>query len=509
MNKLDNINKYFLNRIQTIELTKKGVVIDSNNILFDTIKNKPIQEIHPFFEIVNDLFETDDEEIEFNTINLDLEVKTIISDIVIYTGNEKENPIILVFDNTQNYYLVEEITQQKNEVFITDFFKTRELLKNEEEKAFKNRFLAGITDDLKTPISSISGLLEIFQKSNLTFDQVGLLKIIQSSVTHLNRLANDVLDLAKSEIGELYVELKSFDFNDLIQNIEKLFSHKFLLHGVDFKIIKSEKIPKYLIGDRERVMQIMTNLLENAYKYTSEGEVIFEIKIDNSGPNKIGLLFEVSDTGVGFDYSIKEELYKNYKKIQHKENGVSAIGLSIVGNLIKLLNGSIKFESTLNQGSKFSVYLPFVIGINIDRKTRNTVVDVFNKINIVKKANVLIVDDNEINQLVLMKLLTNHEGFFIDVANDSKKVMDMISKDTYNIIFIDLNMSETNSFEIISSIRNSENKKIKNLPIIALTGYDSEFQRKECKLLKVKHYIVKPYVNHEPFQAIYKILKLK
>ncbi len=507
MNELDKVYEYFLSKTQSIELTKKGMVISSNNTLFNTIKNQPINEIHPFFEIVNDIFNIDDEEIRFRGIHLDIESASIIADIAIYTGNIKKNPVILIFNNTENYNLVQEITQQKNDIFIANFFETQKLLKNEEEKALKNRFLASITDDLKTPISSVSGLLELFQKSNLTFDQVGLLKIIQTSMNHLNRLVNDVLDLTKSEIGNLNIEIKSFDFDGLIQNIEKLFINKFLLKGIDFKLIKSDRIPQFLIGDRERVMQIMVNLLENAYKYTEKGTVSFEIKIDNIGSGKIGLRFIIIDTGIGFDDSIKEELFKSFKKSHEKENEGPGIGLSIVGNLTKLLNGSIKFESKLNEGSKFDVFLPFTIDVNHERKAKINDL-VFKKITIDKKVNVLIVDDDEINQLVLMKLLVNHEGFFIDIANDSDKAMEMILKDSYNILFIDLSMSGNNGFNTISSIRNSENRKIKNLPIVALTGYESETERKKCKQLKVKDYIVKPYTNQELFQAIYKILKL-
>jgi two-component system, sensor histidine kinase len=508
MSELDSIQKYFLNKIQTIELSKSGIVINSNNILFKTIKNQDIKEIHPFFDILSHIFSVDNDEVNFNAIQLDLKDKIIIADIVIFTGSKTKTPTILIFDNTENYDIVQEITQQKNEIFINDFFKTQKLIRNEEERILKNEFLAGITDDLKTPITSISGLLELFQKGNLTFDQVELLKIITGAMSHLNRLVNDVLDLSKAEIGELNIELKPFDFDDLIQNIQKLFSNKFLLNGISFKIIKSDRIPKYLIGDKDRVMQIMNNLLENAHKYTKKGEVIFEIKIDNSSPSKIGLAFIVSDTGIGFDESSKKQLFKNFKKPHENDTDGPGIGLSIVGNLIKLLKGSIKYESAPNQGSTFNVFLPFAIDINNDRKAKTNEA-VFKKINIDKKVNVLIIDDDEINQLVLMKQLINHEGFFIDIANDSKKALDMISKDSYSILFIDLNMSGNNGFQTIESVRNSENKKTKKIPIIALTGYESEAERKKCKLLKVNEYLVKPYTNQNLFQDIYKVLKLK
>ena len=506
MSKSNSIYDYFLNRIQTIELTKDGIIVTSNNLLFKTTIGQPINEIHPFFEILNDIFSSDNEEIHFDTIQLDLPAKNIIADIVIHTGNEKINPMLLIFDNTKSYDLVQEITQQKNEVFIADFFKSQKLLKNEEEKALKNQFLASITNDLKTPISSVTGLLELFQKSNLTFDQIGLLNIIRASMSHLNRLVSDVLELTKSEMGNLNIEINTFDFDELVQSIEKLFSNKFLVKGIAFKVIKSDRIPKYLVGDRDRVMQILENLLENAYTYTKEGEVIFEIKIDTSSSNKIGLSFIISDTGIGLDENVKDQLFKSFKSKQDNERG--GIGLSIVGNLIKLLNGSIKVESKPNKGSRFIVFLLFTIDVNKERKIKNTNVT-FKKRNFEHKVNVLLVDDNEINQLVLMKLLINHEGFFIDIANDANKAMEMILKDTYDILFIDLNMKANNGFATIESIRNNANRQIKRLPIICLTSYETEVERKKCKVLKVNEYLVKPYTNQELFEAIYRILKLK
>ncbi|AWG21117.1 hypothetical protein FFWV33_05995 [Flavobacterium faecale] len=509
MNESNAIYNYFLNRIQTIELTKKGTVVASNNLFFKINKGQAVNEIHPFFEIVNDIIASDNEEIVFDTIQLDFSDQVIISDIVIYTGNKKVNPVILIYDNTKSYDIVQETTQQKNEVFIADFFKTQKLLKSQEEKELKNEFLAGITDSLKTPISSISGLLELFEKSNLNFDQKGLLKVIRTSMSHLNRLTNDVLDLTKSEMGNLNIELSSFDFDDLIEDIEKLFSNKFLLKGIAFKVIKSDRIPRFLIGDRARVLQIMEYLLENAYKYTNEGEVIFEVKIDNSGnPKKIGLLFVVSDTGVGFDDTIKEQLFKGFKRINEQDKDRIGMGLAVVGNLIQLLNGSVKVESKPNIGSTFSVFMQFNIDLNLDTKATTSNLP-FKKREIRKKLSILLVDDNEINQLVLMKLLINHQGFFIDIATNAEQAMNMVLKDSYNLVFVDLNLSANNGFKTIELIRANEEPKIKKLPIVAFTSYEGEMEVKKCKLLKVNEYMVKPYTNQELFEVIYSVLDIK
>jgi two-component system, sensor histidine kinase len=506
MTELEGIHKFFSQKIQTIELDYDGVILDSNNQLFKLTKKKNIKEFHPFFEIVSQIFNQPDQEIFFNTIQLEIQKKSIITDIIISSGKDNKNPTILIFDQSDHYKDVQEITQQRNEVFIKNFFENQQLQKNEEEKYLKNKFLASITKDLRTPISSVAGLLGLFQKGSLTFEQNELIQTIRASMNHLNRLVNDVLDLSKSEIGELSIDLRPFSFDDLIKNVENLYSNKFLLKGVSFEVIKPSKIPDNLIGDKQRVLQIIINLLENAYKFTQTGEVTFEIKIDHITPQKLGLNFIVNDSGIG----IEEAKFESIKKHFHKNNDNpfegSGLGLPLIKNIVKLLNGTVKIESKLNQGSAFSVFIPF--DLDVKKKGKNKINLEYKKIEITQKFNVLIVDDNEINQLVLMKLLVNHGGFYMDVANNGLVATDMVQKENYDLIFMDMHMPILDGMGAITFIRKNENKTIKKTPIIVLTAIESEEERKKCKSLKVNDYILKPYTHQELFTSVYNVLKM-
>ncbi|WP_310554618.1 response regulator [Flavobacterium sp.] len=507
MNEIKGIHKFFSNKIQTIELDKDGIILNSNNQLFVVTPKESIQNFHPFFEIISTLFQKDNDEVYFNTVHLEVVEKTFIADIIIDSGNKIKNPSILIFDQSEHYKDVQEITQQRNEVFIKNFFESQKLIKIEDERIIKNKFLASITKDLRTPISSVAGLLGLFQKGSLTFEQNELIKTIRLSMNHLNRLVNDVLDLSKVEIGELNFDIKPFLFDDLVTNVENLYQNKFLLKGIHFKVIKPSKIPNKLLGDKHRVLQVIINLLENAYQFTNTGEVIFEIKIDNISPSKTGLNLIIKDTGIGFEADKIEQLRKSFSKAHDTTIEGSGMGLSIVKSVVKLLNGSIRFESKKDIGTVFNIFLPFELDVKKTEKPKN--IQPFKKVEINKKINVLIVDDNEINQLVLMKLLVDHAGFYMDIASNGKVAVEMVQKENYDLIFMDMHMPILDGIGAITIIRGSDNKKIKKTPIIVLTAVESSDERKKCKALKVNYYVLKPFSSQELFTSIYTVLKLK
>jgi CheY-like chemotaxis protein/anti-sigma regulatory factor (Ser/Thr protein kinase) len=291
--------------------------------------------------------------------------------------------------------------------------------------------------------------------------------------------------------------------DELIKNIERVYLEKFILKGVDFKIVKSSKLPSKLIGDYNRVLQILTNIIENAYKYTNKGEVILKINLDYRRAKAIRVRFSVEDTGVGFvkEHNTKFESFKKH----HKEDfSGSGLGLSIVTNLIQLMNGSFTFDSILNEGSVFIVNLPFNIELESDNLKKKT--PKFSKIDIKVKYNVLITDDNEINQLVLTKLLLNHGGFYIDLANNGKHAIEMATKEKYDLIFMDLQMPIMNGFEAIEILNND--KETKNTKIIALSAFDTVQDQEIGKKLNVDDYVVKPFSKEELFSSIYKVLKI-
>ncbi|WP_338377617.1 response regulator [uncultured Flavobacterium sp.] len=498
------IDNYLNIKVQKIEFDFQGRIIFSDDILFPTKNASSIYDIHPFFEIINEIIQVKNREEIFKIILFELEKTTFIVDIIVYSGNKEINPFLLIFDRSEYYTEIQQVTQDKNELFISNFHENEKNIKLNEEKSFKNKFLASISHDLKTPIAGVIGLLDLFKKENLTYDQKELLSTINSSMIHINRLVGDIFDLSKIEYGEFQIENNSFDLEEIIKNIERVYLEKFILKNVEFQVVKSNKVPVKLIGDYNRVIQIITNLVDNAYKYTNKGKVVFEINLDYRRAKNVRLKFSVKDTGIGFDITSKEQ-FESFKKLHHQNIEGSGLGLSIVIKLIELMKGTFSFDSKINEGSLFEITLPFET--EIESQKSKTTIKKFTKIDIKNKFNVLIVDDNEINQLVLMKLLVNHGGFYMDIANNGEKAIEMAKKEDYDLIFMDLHMPKMNGFEAIEYITSNEN--LKKSKIIALSAYDIKKDKELAKTLKVDDYIVKPFVSEELFTSIYNVLNIK
>lgn len=497
------INKYLETKYQIIEFDKNGTILSSNNCFFSVSKSKKIYDLHPFFEIINDLLIENEIETIFKTILIQIKSTDIISDVVVYSGNTNQNPFVILFDKTDYYTEIQEITQNKNELFISNYFQNEKNLKLTDEQSFKNKFFASISHDLKTPITGALGLLELFKKENLTYEQKELLHTISNSMIHMNRLVSDVFDLSKIEFGELKIINNPFDLDSMIKNIEHVYLEKFILKNIEFKIIKAANVPTKLIGDYNRVAQIFINLLDNAHKYTNEGKVTVEIKLDYRRAKNVWLKFCFSDTGIGFDSKIKK--FESFRKFNNLNFEGAGLGLSIVSNLIELMKGSMKFESEIGNGSRFEITLPFEA--KIQSKIIKSKKPDFEKLIIKNKFNVLIVDDNEINQLVLMKLLVNHGGFYMDVAVDGCKALELMDKEKYDLIFMDLYMPNKNGFETIEIIK--KNPKHKEIKIIALSSNDLENDIQKGKNLEIDDFISKPFTSKDLYSSIYKVLELK
>ncbi|WP_309609797.1 response regulator [Flavobacterium sp.] len=502
MKESEIIQKYLLDKIQTISLDKNGIITASNNSLFEATVGKDIKDYHPFFELTSYLFLKDNDEITFHTITLDFTRKTIVSDIIISTGNKIDNGSIIIFDYSEHYTSVQEVTQQKNEMFIKNFFSSQKILKAEEERILKNKILANITNDLKTPISSVKALLDLFNNNSLTFEQKGLLKSIQTSTNQVNRIIDDVLELTKSDIGILNIEMATFDFEDLIKHIEKQSQAEFLDLDSVIQITKSPRIPRHLVGDSNRILQIITNLLRFIFLSSPNENVHLNIEIDNLSPKKVGLNFTLKYfEKQTHELASAEQLNKNVLSNSKQNN----LHLELAKNIIILLNGNIKLQNSQKE-SYIKIFLPFEIDVlkskDIARK------QAFHKIEIVKNYTVLLIDDIELNQLILMKLLLNHAGFYIDISYQMENSETLISKNNYDLIFINLQTKTLDGFELISNIRNNNNKTIKKTPIIALSSFETEIEKKACKKIKINSYLIKPFTAEELYSNIYNALKL-
>ncbi|WP_395061504.1 sensor histidine kinase [Flavobacterium sp.] len=351
-------NKYLYNKTQIVVLNKQGVVIDSDDLLYTIVLSKSISTFHPFFETILSLIDQDNKEFTFSCIHIDVNDTKRTIDVVFNSGCNAVNPFLIFVDFTEHYNSFQSIAQEKNESVLSFHLTDLKNQQLESEKNFKNKFLANITHDLKTPISASLWFVGMLEKSEITSQQREIIELLKETNTHIKALVDDLLDLSKIEKGLIEIEQKSFDLVKAIQQIDKLIRHKSEQKKIDFKVEIDENLPKKVIGDKKRFIQIVINLLDNSVKFTKKGSVTLLVSLKNK--NKLQII--VIDTGIGIQSNYKEEVFHSFKKLHNskKIEGLG-LGLSIVSNLVALMQGKIDYTSTKNAGTIFEIELPLTI----------------------------------------------------------------------------------------------------------------------------------------------------
>jgi signal transduction histidine kinase/CheY-like chemotaxis protein len=362
---------------------------------------------------------------------------------------------------------------QQNEMLI----KLSEALQNQakelsiqKEKAvestkLKSQFLASISHELKTPLNSIIGLTElIIEKSEIAERDKERLRVIQRSGKRLVALINDLLDFSQIESGKFKPSFSSFTINDfldeLISEIEPLALNKKL------KLIINRNYANdfELFSDKQKLHQVLFNIIGNAIKFTQEGQVEFTIEYENTDK----VLFIISDTGIGIEDSQKEIIFEEFRQADgslSKKFGGTGLGLSISKKIIELLGGRIWFESKIGVGTTFYVELPCKNSIS---KIRNQLSENSLTHNLSHKSNLVLVVDDDPDSLFTITEILNSHGFNNTVARGGQECLKILENVTPDLILLDIMMPEMDGFQTIKRIRTSH--KHNNVKIFAVTA---------------------------------------
>lgn len=498
-------NKYLYNKTQIIKLDKQGIVKASDDLIYSINLETSITEFHPFFETIVSLIDLDNEDFTFSCIHLNIDSDPKTLDIIFNSGTKESNPFLILFDFTDHYNNFQNIAQEKNESILSFHLAELKNQQLESEKSFKNKFLANVSHDLRTPISASLWFVNMLEKSEINPAQKEMIELLKETQNHIKELVDDILDLSKIEMGEIRIHNSSFDFIEMINHIKKIISPKAKARLLDLKVVVSENSPKFVIGDKTRIIQIIINLLDNAIKFTKKGSVSLSISVKEQIDDVVKIVIKVADTGTGIKANEKDEVFQSFKKLHDsKKIDGSGLGLSIVSNLLDLMGGTIDYETELNVGTTFEIELPLLLNKSLYNGEK-----LFEYIEISEKLNVLIVEDDEINQLLLMKVLLNHGGFNINVANNGFQALEMIEKNPYDLIFMDEEMPQMNGIKTTSIIRSNTNNKINEIPIVGVSGHMIKIEKGIYDALGFNGYILKPFKKEEVYEVIYTVLKLK
>ena len=419
--------------------------------------------------------------------------------------------------------------------YINQLFSDQEILQNKvEEKTkelnnaltlanaathAKGQFLSTMSHELRTPMNAILGFTYIFDRSNLSDDQKQQLEKIRISSESLLYIINDVLDFSKLEAGKLNIESIPFSLDELLHSTTDMIQQLATAKGLELIMEKDKDLPNFLIGDPNRLRQVLINLIGNAIKFTEKGHVKICIKrtvrLQLSEKNKpdlqntrVSIAFSVQDTGIGMTEEQMSTLFQSFSQADasiSRKFGGSGLGLNISKQLISLMGGEISAQSQKGLGSEFSAYLTF----ETTQANAVSAKEIPSEQKRYKEnALALVVDDNQIN-LEVAKALLGKAKINADTAKSGKEAIEKIKAQAYDIIFMDIQMPEMDGFTACSLIRAMANDSdaqcatnVKDVPIIAMTANAMSEDRLKCIEAGMNEHIAKPVTPSRLFDVV-------
>ncbi len=349
----------------------------------------------------------------------------------------------------------------------------------EELNRAENHFFSSMSHEIRTPINTIIGLNEIILRGDIPEDVAENARNIQGASKLLLTLINDTLDLSKIKSGKMEIVNVSYETGALFSEIVNMIWIKAKEKGLEFKLHVDSSIPSMLCGDEVRIKQILINLLNNAVKYTSEGSITLSVRCERRGLNQVRVWYSVEDTGQGVKKENIPYIFNAFRRVDEEKNRYiegTGLGLSIVHQLVEMMGGEISVNSVYTKGSTFIVRLDQDIvdekelgSFTLASRAKSHENETYQQSFEAPDAHILIVDDNDMNLMVVSKLLADTK-IHIDTAKSGAECLKLTQNHHYDCILMDHMMPEMDGIQCLHALRAQPVGLCQDVPVVALTA---------------------------------------
>ncbi len=372
----------------------------------------------------------------------------------------------------------------------------------------KSMFLANMSHEIRTPMNGVVGMVEALKSTPLNEDQKEYLDIIDISSENLLSVINDILDFSKVEAGQIEFENISFNLKDSIEEVIKMLTFKAKQKNLDLSYRFDKNVPELLIGDPLRIKQVLINFINNAIKFTTEGEINIDCRLIAIKDNIAEIKFMVIDTGIGISDENKTKLFKSFSQADAsttRKYGGTGLGLAISKSLSKMMNGKIGVESEEGKGSTFWFTAKLII---TDEDHIKSEFDAESSVIPMSGLKVLVAEDNAINQRVARFNLEKLD-IEVHIADNGEIAYELFKKNSYDIVFMDIQMPVMDGLDATRKIRKYELRsgRSRKTPIIAMTANTLKGDKEDFMDAGLSDYIGKPFKPNELISIIKRVTK--